>query len=80
MSYAEASLLRVREYARINGLTHNDIAAMSRVWEGSLRRMWDDGFNPTLRTLLRIEAIVPNDFIPLPARAVRMVNASKAER
>lgn len=80
MSYAEASIQRVREYARANGLTHNDIASMSKVWEGSLRRMWEDGFNPTLRTLVRIEAIVPTDFIPLPARAVRMVNARKAGR
>lgn len=69
MSYADASLNRIREYARINGITRTEIARMSHVWEGSLRRLWDDSFNPKLDTLRRIEAIVPSTFMPLPAHA-----------
>lgn len=77
MSYAEASLHRIREYARVFGISRTEIARRSRVWDGSLRRFWDDNFNPTLETLRRIEGIVPPDFIPLPARALRTVKTRK---
>lgn len=59
-----AAIARIRAWRRANDWTAHRYAAEASVPEGSTRRMDDDGWSPTLRTLRKLDAVVPAGWQP----------------
>ena len=65
MLYIEAAIHRIRQYALTNGVSGLALSKRSAVAEGSVRNLHKPDWNPNLKTLRRLEACVPHDFMPL---------------
>lgn len=55
---------RIRAYARNRGWAKSRLAAEAGLQDTTLRHFDEAGWNPTLLTLRKLEAIIPADFEP----------------
>lgn len=65
MLYTDAALYRIRTYVKDRGLSAVQVAGLSGLAHGTVRKLRRRTFNPTLDTLRSLERIVPPDFMPL---------------
>lgn len=61
---ATAAVARVRAWRAAKGWAPYRYATEAGVGEATLRGMDADGWNPTLRTLEKLEALIPRDWLP----------------
>lgn len=57
-----ATIQRIRAFARFNGWNRNRLATEASVAESTIRQIFDDSWNPRADTLRQLERIVPADF------------------
>lgn len=58
----DIAIIRIRQFIRENGLSNLRFAKMAGMTEISIRRLFMDGFNPTLSTLRKMEAVIPKGY------------------
>ena len=58
----DAAIQRIRAYRDHRGWTNNRLATEAKVPESCVRDLDDAGWSPTLRTLRKLEAVVPEQF------------------
>ncbi|PKR57475.1 helix-turn-helix domain-containing protein [Thalassospira lohafexi] len=59
----ETVLIRIRSYRRLNGLNASQLAARAGIADTTLRDMMNGKWNPTVKTLRLIEAVIPPEFM-----------------
>jgi transcriptional regulator with XRE-family HTH domain len=65
----EQAIARVQAYRKAEGLTIYALAKKAELLESTLRHMDQPGWRPNTATLLKLEAVIPQDFDPNKARA-----------
>lgn len=58
------AIQRIREFRKETGINRHAFAVNADVAEKTVRNIDDDDWNPNLRTLRRLESIIPDDFTP----------------
>jgi len=58
----DAVLRRIRAYRQSQGLSRRAFAHCAGLQESSIRLMDDDEWSPSVRTLRRLEAVIPEGF------------------
>jgi hypothetical protein len=57
-----AVIHRIRAYRRTYNIPRSRLAELAGVWENAIRNMDDESWNPTYRTLAKLEALIPSDY------------------
>lgn len=70
----------IRRYRLDQGISIRSYARMSGVAERPLRSIDSPDWNPTLRTLEKIEAVIPPEFMQAANDAGDPVGAARADR
>lgn len=58
----DIAIIRIRRFIRDNGWSNLGYANKIGVRESVIRRLFDDGFNPTLSTLRKMESVIPKSY------------------
>lgn len=58
----DIAIIRIRQFIRENGLSNLGYAKRIGVRESVIRRLFEDGFNPTLSTLRKMESVIPKGY------------------
>lgn len=60
----DGAIARIKAYAAARGWSKSRLAKEAGLGDTTLRHFGRSGWNPTIETLRRLEAIIPAEFIP----------------
>jgi hypothetical protein len=55
-------IARIRGFARGRKLTKSALAGLAGLADKTLKDLWDDCWNPTVKTLVALEGVIPADY------------------
>ncbi len=58
----DAVIARIRLFRREMKIPRSRLATMAGIFENALRKIDDEGWNPTARTIAKLEVLIPEDY------------------
>lgn len=56
---------KIRGYAKDNNIAKSNLAIRAGLPDKTLANFWEDSWNPTIKTLQKIESVIPQNYRPL---------------
>lgn len=58
----DIEIIRIRQFVREKGWSKMGFAKLIGVTDTTIKRLFEDGYNPTLSTLRRMQSVIPKGY------------------